>query len=347
MSSKRLPETPRTILAFAPNWLGDAAMCTPALRALHGRYPDAALTVVGRAGVCGLLRGLPWVDTFVEIDARLGLPGMAGLAGDLRRLGPDIAVVFPHSFRAALLAFMTGARIRAGYARQGRTFLLSHTLPPNMENGRIAPVYMAFEYLKLVETTLGCQGDGAGLELRAATEAIASVRAQLAGSGPLVGIAPGAAFGPSKCWPAERYAAVADQLYAQCGARCVMFTGPGEEDTRDAVLHHAESPIRCLDTVVSGIETLKAGISLLDLLICNDSGPRHIAIAFGVPTVCIMGPTSPRYTDSPYEKGKVLRLDGVCCSPCQAPVCESDHRCMTGITPEWVVSAATEILGPG
>ena len=84
-------------------------------------------------------------------------------------------------------------------------------------------------------------------------------------------------------------------------------------------------------------------ISQLDLLIANDSGPRHVAVAFHVPTVCIMGPTSPRYTEGPYERGKVLRVD-VDCGPCQKPVCETDHRCMTRIAVEHVVAAAEAAL---
>jgi heptosyltransferase-2 len=91
------------------------------------------------------------------------------------------------------------------------------------------------------------------------------------------------------------------------------------------------------------IAKLKAVVSMLDLLICNDSGTRHIAVAFKVPTVCIMGPTSPKYSAGPYERGEVLRLD-VDCGPCQKPVCATDHRCMTRITTEWVLNTATGLL---
>ena len=88
---------------------------------------------------------------------------------------------------------------------------------------------------------------------------------------------------------------------------------------------------------------LKATISQLDLLIGNDSGTRHVAVAFGVPTICIMGPTSPVYSEGPYERGQVLRVD-VDCGPCQKPICETDHRCMTQITPDTVVQAAMAFL---
>jgi heptosyltransferase-2 len=91
------------------------------------------------------------------------------------------------------------------------------------------------------------------------------------------------------------------------------------------------------------IARLKAAIAGVDLLIGNDSGPRHIAIAFKKPVVCIMGSTSPAYTESPWEWGEVLRVD-VDCGPCQKPHCVTDHRCMTGVTVERTVAAAVKWL---
>ena len=277
-----------------------------------------------------------------------GRGGPAGFLRDvaaLRRVRPDMAVLLPHSLRAALLARLSGAGRRVGYDRGGRRLLLTDPLPPHRENGEITPVYMAAEYLGLAES-LGCQDDGAGLELAAAPEAVTQVCERLAGVGPVVGFAPGAAFGPSKRWPAERYAAVADRLAEECGARCVLLTGPGEEDTRREVMAAARTRFIDCDDGKPSVELLKAAISQLDLLVCNDSGPRHVAVAFGVPTVCIMGPTSPRYSNGPYEKGEVLRVD-VECGPCQKPVCETDFRCMTQIGVEQATEAARRLLTDG
>lgn len=330
------------ILALAPNWIGDAAMCTPALRALSRAYPNAELTVAGRKAICDLLDGLPYVTRTVPGSTRPGLRELVALARRLRPFAGDLAVVFPHSARAAILARLCGARRRVGYDRGGRTFLLTDAVPSHRVNGRIEPVYMAREYLDLV-APLGCADDGEGLELCAREEDLTAVRERLDGSRPLVGIAPGAAFGPSKLWPAERYAAVADGLVDRAGARCALFTGPGEESTREAVLRHAKHPLIRYDGGQPSIGRLKAGVSQLDLLVCNDSGTRHIAVAFGVPTLCIMGPTSPKYSCGPYEKGEVLRVD-VDCGPCQKPICTTDHRCMTRITTEWVLTTALKLL---
>ncbi|MCH7909080.1 MAG: glycosyltransferase family 9 protein, partial [Candidatus Hydrogenedentes bacterium] len=217
----------KNILALVPNWLGDVVMCTPALRALHRRFPDAEITVAGRGVACEVLRGLPWLHRFVTLPARQGAWGMARSSLSLRSHSPELAVVFPHSFRAALLARMTGAGKIVGYARGGRSTLLSQRVEPHRVDGKITPVYMVEEYLDLV-SALGCEVDGFGLELAADGRAVAAVREHLIGTGPFVGIAPGAAYGPSKRWSATRFAEVADELRETADARCVLLTGPGE-----------------------------------------------------------------------------------------------------------------------
>ena len=331
---------PAHILAIAPNWLGDAVMCTPALRAVKRRFPGSTLAVAGQPSICTLLDGLPWIDRLLPLPSLRGLFSLLTAAWSVAEDARDLAVVFPHSFRAALLARLARAPRRIGYNRDNRRWLLTDAPEPYRENGVITPVYMAREYLELV-VPLGCDDDGLGLELATDPAVRAAVRERFAGDGPLVALAPGAAFGPAKRWPAERFAAVADALAAQRGARCVLLTGPNEADTRAAVLAAAKSPL--LEFPGGGIARLKAVLAEADLLVGNDSGPRHVAIAFGKPVVCIMGPTSPLYTDSPWEKGCLLRVD-VDCGPCQKPVCATDHRCMTRITADAVVEAALPFL---
>lgn len=333
---------PDRILSLVPNWVGDVAMCTPALRALNRRFPQARLEVAGKPAACALLEGLPYIDRYHVFPSRMTVSETMRLGGVLRAAAPDVVVIFPHSLRAALLARLSGAPYRVGYARGGRSCLLTHAVPPHREHGRIAPVYMSREYLDLV-ACLGCVDDGAGLELSASQEARARAEACFSGNGVRVGIAPGAAFGPSKRWPAERYANVADALIEQMDAQVVLLTGPGEESTRREVLNAAQQPLLTCDGGKPSIESLKATIATLDLLICNDSGARHVAVAFGVPVICIMGPTSPAYSTGPYEKGQVLRVD-VDCGPCQKPVCRTDHRCMTRIDVEDVTAAAIALL---
>ena len=336
-------EEVKSVLALAPNWLGDTAMCTPALRALRRKYPDAALTVAANPACCDLLEDLPWIDGLFRLLPKSSLLPLMRQAKLLAPVAKDLTVVFPHSFRSALLAWFIRSRNRVGYARDGRAQLLTNALMPNMEEGRIVPVYMTREYLDLVKA-LDAEDDGVGLELGLNPAMTALLEPVLAGDGPLVAIAPGAAFGPSKRWMPEGFAAVADALVEQAGARVLLLTGPDEEDTRAAVIGRARSDFIDLPPEAGGISAMKALVARCDLLVCNDSGPRHIAVAFGRPVVCIMGPTSPLYTNGPYEKGVVLRLD-LECSPCQKPVCPLEHhRCMRDIAPGQVIEAALTAL---
>lgn len=331
------------ILVLAPNWLGDAAMATPAMRILKRRYPDAHLTVAGPAGVCALLEDAPWIDALHPIPTRAGFSTLRKEATALKTAGKDLIVVFPHSFRAALLARLIGGKKRLGYARNGRSLLLTQAVSPYRENGRITPIYMTREYVDLVTET-GAVDDREGLELGVPAALQEQVRQELQGEGPLIALAPGAAFGPSKQWMPHAFAKTADLLAESKGTRCVLITGPGEEALAEEIRSLAKTPLLPMPCKDSGLAGLKAVIASLDLLISNDSGPRHMAVAFGVPVLCIMGSTSPRYTDSPYEKGLVIR-EPLPCSPCQKPVCPLGHHlCMRLITPERVSRAAKELL---
>ena len=329
---------PEKILVLLPNWLGDAVMATPALRALRRHFPEARITAAGKPGICTLLRHFPHVDALAQVPAKAGLSTLFCAGRTLEPESRDLCIILPHSFRAALLARFTGARIRMGFDRGGRRPLLSHPIPWRQRT----PVYTAREYLALVQA-VGAAPDEEGLELGLAPDVLETMRARLAGPGPLVALAPGAAFGPSKCWPAERYAAVADALHREHGARCVLLTGPGEEAVRAAVLDAVRTPVLDPYAGPPDMEQLKAAIASADVLLSNDSGPRHVAIAFKKPVICIMGPTSPLYTQSPWERGEVLRVN-VDCGPCQRPVCRTDHRCMTRIGVEQVVRAVSRQL---
>lgn len=342
-----LPDTqsPNAILVFLPNWLGDAVMCTPALRALKKRYPEATITAAGKGACYAVLEGFPWVDRLLPLPERPGLARSLSLRASLLSGRPEMAVVLPHAFRAAWLAWLSGASRRVGLDRGGRRILLTDALARPRVDGRVVPRYTALEYLEIVALA-GAVDDGRGLELAADPAEVAAVKALLEPDRPLVGIAPGAAFGPSKRWLPERFAAVADRLYKEHRAQCLLMTGPGEEETRDAVLGAATTPLIEYHGGLPSIARLKAAISCVDLLIGNDSGPRHIAIAFDKPVVCIMGSTSPAYTQSPWERGEVLRID-VDCGPCQKPHCITDHRCMTGISVERAAEAAATWLAPG
>ncbi len=342
--------TPGRVLISCPNWVGDAVMATPALRAVRESFPQSHIALLCKPGIAELLAGLPFFDETIGTPAPGNSRSLMNVAMSLRKERFELGLLLTHSFRSALLARLAGIPRRVGYDLQGRGFLLTDPLQPPKEGGKKKPQYMVGEYLGIV-MHLGCGVTDTSLQLAVSPEARSKVRELLAPSGrtvsrPLVGIAPGAFFGPSKLWYGERWAAVADALADRFDASIVIPTAPVERELYQEIASNMNSRPVPLDETSVSLELLKAIVSELDLLLSTDCGARHIAVAFGVPTVVLMGPTDPRYTSSDCEKGVVIRVD-VDCSPCHKKVCPTDHECMRKITPEMVVGAAASLLESG
>ena len=337
------------ISVVLPNHLGDVVMATPALRALRRGRPDAEIRAVVRASLVGVLRGSPWIDRFVAHDiyeARGKLGQFAARLRVARELRPsDVALVLPNSFASALLAFATRAPARLGYARRGRSLLLSDPVPAPRANGRFTPVAMERYYLDLVRR-LGCPDLGTNVELFLEPDAERECDARFAAAGlersrPLVCLAPGAGFGPSKLWPLAYVAEVASALRRD-GAQVALVHGPGEEPLADEIAAKAPGIARLGGDGMS-LSLLKSVLARASLLVCNDAGARHISAAFEVPTIVLMGPTAVGYTNLNLKRTKLMR-EPVECSPCQLKVCPIDHRCMTRLLPARVLDEARAAL---
>jgi len=342
--------TPSRILISCPNWVGDAVMATPVLRAVRNCFPRSHIALLCKPGIAELLHGLPFFDKTIDTPTQSDGRTLVNVAMSLRKERFELGLLLTHSFRSALLARLAGIPRRVGYDLQGRGFMLTDPLQPPREGGKKRPQYMVDEYLGIVRH-LGCAVTDTSLQLAVSPEARSQAKELLAPSGrsvsrPLVGIAPGAFFGPSKLWYGERWAAVADALVARFDASIVIPTAPVEQELYRQIVSNMNSRPVPLDETSVSLELLKAIVSELDLLLSTDCGARHIAVAFGVPTVVLMGPTDPRYTLSDCEKGTVIRED-VACSPCHKKICPTDHECMRKITPEMVVNAAASLLERG
>ncbi len=165
-------------------------------------------------------------------------------------------------------------------------------------------------------------------------------------------IVPGANFGASKCWLPERFAAVAEQLADPAGpfgAKVLLAGSPAEKPICDAILaavSRQKDTVAALGDMNGGmgvsIGALKEIVRQAKIMICNDTGPRHMAVAFGVPVVTLFGPTDPVWAETFFEKERIVRVN-VPCGPCQLKVCPIDHRCMKGITVEMVMKAVGEL----
>jgi len=342
----------RKILVICPNWVGDVVMATPTFRALRRSFPEAEITGLFRPYVAGILEGAPWFDRNWAFDRRkVSLRDAVRLTRRIRAGDFDLALVLPNSFSTALLARLGSVPERVGYVRDRRGFLLTRPVPRPGEGpgevGRFRPVYMVDYYLDLAKAA-GAEVHGRELELHIPEETGARAdrllhRLGIGEGETLIGLNPGASFGSSKCWMPERFAEAGDRLAERFKARCIVLAGPGEEAVQAEIVDAMGSrPIAPAPSDLP-LDVLKGVVRQLNLLVTNDTGPRHFANAFHVPAVVLMGPTDPRYTHNPEEKARVLRVD-VPCGPCHLKTCPEDHRCMKAITPEMVVEAAESLL---
>jgi heptosyltransferase-2 len=338
---------PRRILVRSPNWVGDAVMATPALRALRAAHPDADIALEAPPRLEGLYRGLPSYNAFLPAARRAR--ELLARARALRAASFDWAVLLPDSPRAALAPFLARTPRRVGYARDPlRSALLTERLPVPREGDRRVPVPMLDRYLAITRA-LGCPDRGDDLTLCVDPLVEEGVVERLAQFGvdpddPVLAVAPGASFGESKLWPAEHFARACDGIARRRGLRPVLVPAPGElAIARDVATRMEERAVAFVDPPLD-LAALKALIARSRLLLSNDTGARQIAVALGCPVVAVMGPTDPRHTARHLELQRVLRED-VSCAPCHLKACPTDHHCMTQLSPERAVTAAEELLG--
>ena len=342
----------KRILVRGPNWLGDAVMCEPALRGLRMLFPDAQIALLVKPAVADLFAGHPALTRVLTYDTEgrhAGLSGKWALAGQLRRQGFDLAVLFQNAFEAAFLTFLAGVPRRYGYATDGRSLLLSDPVAVQDRRSLVHQVRYYWDLLK----PLGLTGDPPAPELVVFPEeeqAMARRFAQggLTASDVVVGINPGSTYGGAKRWLPERFAEVTERLCRtmresrEQQVSVVIFGAKGEERLGQEIAARLSS--RSL--VLSGTTTIRelmAAVKRCTVLLTNDTGPMHIASAFQVPVVAIFGPTDWR-TTSPFGSAHAIVREPVDCAPCLLRECPIDHRCMTRVTVDQVYEAATKQL---
>jgi heptosyltransferase-2 len=341
----------QSIVVRGTNWVGDAVMTIPALRQLRRLFPNAHITLATRAWAKGLFADVDYLDELMVHEGG-GLRSVVKQVREWRKREFDLAVIFPNSLETALVASLARVPLRIGYATEGRQRLLSH--PLGLPEWRSLK-HEVFYYLKLIaelewlvnqeQTFLDTHPD-ASLEVSASRQSAA--RAFLSAYGVdterdrVVALCPGSINSRAKRWPAERYAALGDKLSNELGAKILLVGSAAESEVSAAVTAQMNStPIDL--TGKTDLAELVAVLSLVNLLVTNDTGPAHIAAALGRPTLVIFGPTNPLTTRpfSPY--GEIIR-EPPDCAPCMLRDCPIDHRCMTAISPEDVFERARAYL---
>jgi heptosyltransferase-2 len=344
---KKLPGTGiERILIRGTNWIGDVVMTLPAVAAIRKTWPGARISVLAKPWVSEIYRLSPDVDEIIDFEEpgrHAGVMGRLRLAGELRKDPFDCAILLQNAIEAAILARLAGIPLRAGYNSDGRGPLLTHSV---LRTKTVRQIHQIDYYLEMVKA-LGCTPTERSVQLHPGNDDDGVAKKLFNEQGielgrPLIGLAPGAAYGPAKMWFPERFAAVVDRLIDDTGAQAILFGSGGDKESTAAVARNAR---HCLIDI-AGKTNLKEAIVLISrcaLFLSNDSGLMHVAGALGIPTVAIFGSTNPVTTSPLGEKSIVVHRE-VPCSPCLKPVCPTDFRCMNLIGAEEVYGAARRLL---
>jgi len=363
---------PRRILVRGVNWLGDAVMTTPALLRLREKFPTAHIALLGPEK----LRNL-WLHHPALNETLAFAPGEGIFAiGKKMRAGKfDLALVLPNSPRAALEVFAAGIPQRVGHARPWRNFFLTQTVLSragtvkmhkrsaeeiklliagtsklNTQNSKFtASAHQINEYLHLA-AALGANPEPLAPQLIVTPDEIEAARKKFGlveVTAPVLGLNPGAEYGPAKRWPAEKFIAAAKEISLR--TNCIWVLLGGKSDA--AITNQIESAIGNRQSAINlagktSLRELMALLKLCRVLLTNDTGPMHVAAALGTPVVVPFGSTSPELTGPglPGDARHRLLKSTVPCAPCFLRECPIDFRCMNGISVERVVVAVLAAL---
>jgi len=322
------------ILIRATNWVGDAVMSMPAFEAVTENFPESYITVLARPWVIPLYESHPAVNEVIPYKRGYGYlkdsSEFLRVIRLIRGLHFDMAVLFQNAFEAALIARLAGIKIRVGYNTDGRGFLLSHSVVRGTE---VLKLHQVEYYLTLLRG-LGWDAPTRDPVLRAGSESVTRVRALLSSKGIedgdlLVGLSPGAAYGPAKRWPVERFAAIGDRAIQEWGARVVVIGTEKEKDLGETLISAtAPGAVNCCG--MTGLGEALALIKRCQLFVSNDSGLMHVAAALNVPTVAIFGSTDPVATGPRGKNARIVKQD-MECSPCLKPECPVGYRCLLSV----------------
>lgn len=338
----RDPEVVRRVLVRSPNWVGDAIMSLPVLTGLRRLFPMGEITVLAVSRVAPLFETQPGVVEVVRYPAGQGkwqvLWEMRGLF--------DVALALPNSMESSLGLWLVGVPSRVGYNTDGRGIFLKEAVSGRHHLDGLHTVFYFLGLLKALGGIPVFTPPTLYLKPGEVEEALQLLSdAALPGEGPWIGLSPGAAFGPAKRWPPERFAAAGNALQHEFGARLVLLGGKEERSVADLVIQGLNLPV--VDLV--GRTKLRQALgvlSQLNLLITNDSGLMHAAAALSVPQISLFGSTDPVATGPFSSQATVIRHPWPC-SPCFKPACEVGYACLNAITVEEVLAAARDRLKGG
>ncbi|MDR2116380.1 MAG: lipopolysaccharide heptosyltransferase II [Planctomycetaceae bacterium] len=344
----------KKICVFLPNWLGDAVMATPAIRTLYEQLNNtSALTALGRPHILELFDGNPWFDHYIPFQIKNATPEQSqhNIIQQLKHEQFDIALLFPNSLRSAFIAWLGNIVQRIGYAQWGRSLFLSPSVktPPddislidyyfnlvNVVTGKNVPEDPTIRYRLELYTTPEEEklGDDIwnNLGLRCPEKVL------------ILNV--GSANSIARNWSQDYTVELSQRIVDQLDFDVLINCGPAETKTvKEIVTLTKRKRVFSLADQPLNIHTGKICLKRAKLTVSTDSGPLHIASAFGKPTLVLLGPTSETYIANPYINRYVL-TQHLPCSPCYAKKkCpQKHHRCMKEITPQLVFEKIQQLI---
>jgi lipopolysaccharide heptosyltransferase II len=317
---------PFRILIRSSNWLGDAVMSVPAVRAIKDGRPDVHVTIAAPDKIAPMWKLIP------EVDAIIPLPNgsLVSVVRLLRQQMPfDLAILFPNSLRVALECWLSGISRRVGYRGHWRSWLVNQIVREPQKPG--PPEHHS---LRFVRIACECGAKASNIEIPNQTS---NIKHQT-----LIGLCPGAEYGPAKRWLPERFAEAAAKITAQSSAQWILFGTKNDaaigEQIAAAIGDHCVNRIgqTTLDQLIDELQQCR-------LLLTNDTGTMHLASLLGVPVVAVFGSTEPRLT-GPLGNGHIILRHHVECSPCFLRECPIDFRCMKAVSTDEVAAAVLSLL---
>ncbi len=339
------------IAIFLPNWIGDVVMATPALRAIRARYRDAHLIGLARPYVRQVLEGTDWFDESWAYDRRSDDRNLRTwtVARRLRASKLEMAILMPNSLSSAWTAWLSGARRRVGFGHWGRQALLTDVVGREALGGKSRPYSAVDHYAQLAEAA-GCPVTNKRLELRVSSAAQSGADKVWKNFGwtdenRVVALNTGSAGAPAKNWPITYFKEVAQRLVDEFQARVLVLCGPKERDSARAIVEHVQHPfVQGMHDQDLSLSVMMGCIARSQLLISTDSGPRHFAAAFSVPTVAIFGSIDRRWSQNynPHEIGLQRQL---ACGPCGKKDCPLlTYACLHEINTSEVLESGRRLL---
>jgi heptosyltransferase-2 len=310
-------------------------MATPLLSSLKASL-DGEIWAIGKSKALQLYNGNDFFDRFIPYDQK-GFVPFLDLVGAVKGLGFERSLIMPHSFRSALLFYTAHVNERVGYARNKRAFMLTHIIK---EARRPEPTVE--HYLRIIDAVGGRRVVESPVLSVPEDEEKKFDEKYVDMKMPYVVFITGAQYGPSKCWPDSYFSELADQLVSGHNMQVYVLPGTGEEELAYRIYHGARNKER-IAVKSMGISDLKVCLSRASAVVSNDTGPRHISAALGIPTVVLLGPMDERYTS--YQSACAYPMySDVPCRPCNKKRCDSDHACLKNITADEVMSKLEEIF---